>query len=185
MADKKEYSPEQVAKSILEKCSELYKSETIAKANTAHELETGAEPNNDDAECPEQLASDGTSLDSGEKKDKKKKIGEDGAEGEESSEGSEDIDSEDVAAADEDMDGDIDGADAIAEADKDEDGDIDGADAVAEKKEESKEAPKKEAVEPKKEDKDEDKDKKDKKLPFEKSERPLKSFMEKRSKKLK
>lgn len=173
MADKKEYSPEEVAKAILEKCTSIYKSEVLAKANTSHELETGAEPNNDDAECPEQLASDGTSLDSGDKK--KKKQG-------------------DIADADEDSDGDIDGSDALEEADKDEDGDIDGDDAIEAKEEESgedldgdgeageSEQHEEKAEAPKDEKKDE---KKDKKMPFQKSERPLKSFMEKRSKKTK
>ena len=55
----KSYSPEEVAVIILEKVKNLYKSSTLAKNNTAHEIEGGSEPVNNDAECPEYLEDKG------------------------------------------------------------------------------------------------------------------------------
>jgi len=83
MADKKEYTPQEVAEAILKKCQELYDGSTLAKANTAHEVESGSEASNSEAECTEQLTAGECAKegDSEEKKEKKK-------------EGSEDSDSE-------------------------------------------------------------------------------------------
>jgi len=169
MADKKEYTPQEVAEAILKKCQDLIAESKLAKANTAHEIEGGSEASNSEAECPEQLTA-GEVAKEGDQEKKKKKIG-----------GSE----EDLEEADEDMDGDVDGDDALAEADKDDDGDIDGSDALAEESEE-------------KEEESEDK-KKEKKAPFEKKEDmdkcgdmkaigkndKLKGFLDKRKKKVK
>ena len=76
MADNKEktYTPEEMAQAILNKCEELYKNSTLAKANTAHELEDGGEPSNDDSEAPEQLqVGEVTKPGQSEQKNKKKK----------------------------------------------------------------------------------------------------------------
>lgn len=167
MADKKEYSPEDVAKAILQKCSDLYKNSTLAKANTSHEIESGAEPHNDDAETPEELEAGEVANNFGaDKKKKKKKAG-------------------DMSEADSDGDGDIDGDDALEDADKDDDGDIDGDDAIEAKEEESgedldndDESEEGESAEHK-----EDKKKEKKELPFEKTEKPLAKFLAKREKK--
>lgn len=149
MAGKKEYTPQEAAIAILKKCQELYSVSVLAKANTAHEIETGGEPNNDEAECPEQLASGEVTKEGsfGGDKDKKKKKA-DGSE--ESSES--DVSEEESSAMEE-----------VAEEEVEEHNDQlhEGAD----HKDNSKE---------------EDEEKKNK---FEKSERPLKSFMEKRLKK--
>ena len=102
MSDKKEYSPLEVARAILNKCNELYKSEKIEKANTAHELENGSEPSNDEAETPEQLADSGNlgegSDENSEHKKKKKKKDSD----EEYEESSEEYDEEYDEDSDED-----------------------------------------------------------------------------------
>lgn len=153
MADKKEYSPEEVAKAILSKCNDLYKNSTLAKANTAHEVETGSEAHNDDAETPEQLEAGEVCKEGSFSADKKKKKkGED-------SEGSEESDSE---VSEEDVED-------IAEEEAEEE--------VEEHNEEMHEDEKEESED---EDEKEDKKKDKKELPFEKSERPLKAFMAKR-----
>ena len=58
MNDKKEktYTPAEAALLVLKKTEEMYKNSTLAKANTAHEVEVGEEPSNDEAECPAYLA---------------------------------------------------------------------------------------------------------------------------------
>jgi hypothetical protein len=94
----KEYSPEEVARTILAKAHDMLKNSTLFKANTSHEIELGEEPRNDDAEAPEYLANadiensdsgstDSQSSDSGESfgKKKKKKTNIDGEESEEES----------------------------------------------------------------------------------------------------
>lgn len=108
--EEKFYTPQEVAVAVLKKAEELIKAR-LAKANTSHEVETGEEPHNDEAEAPEYLASADieNSGAHGEKKAKK------GAS---------------PAAADKDGDGDVDGADAMQMADKDGDGDVDGEDAM-------------------------------------------------------
>lgn len=68
--DEKTYSPEEVAKAVLAKAHEMLKKSELAKANTAHEIEAGEEPNNDDAEAPEYLANADIE-ESGQKKKKK------------------------------------------------------------------------------------------------------------------
>lgn len=67
MSDKKEYSPVEVAQMLLERLKkniennpEVYGILEKAK-NTAHEIEAGSEPNNDEAECPESLCATGAS----------------------------------------------------------------------------------------------------------------------------
>lgn len=68
----KSYSPEEVARAILAKAHSMLKDSTLNKANTAHEIEAGEEPRNDDAEAPEYLANaDIEDADGGEKKKKK------------------------------------------------------------------------------------------------------------------
>lgn len=93
MADKekKEYSPQEVAEAILKKCQELYNNNSLAKSNTAHEIEAGQEAKNDDAEAPEQLQQgEVTKPDSGDSKyGKKKSEGESEDESEDESEESE------------------------------------------------------------------------------------------------
>jgi len=104
------YTAEEVATAVLKKTEELLKASSLFKNNTAHEVETGEEPNNDEAEAPEYLANADIE-DSGAhgvKKPKKGKLG----------------------TADVDGDGDVDGDDALALADKDGDGDLDGDDAI-------------------------------------------------------
>ena len=62
MSEKKEYSPEEVARKIVGSIyGQLKKNEDkLAKAkNTAHEIENGGEPNDDNAECPASLAASG------------------------------------------------------------------------------------------------------------------------------
>lgn len=75
MSDRSEknYTPQEAAMAILEKCKELYKNSTLAKANTSHEIEPGGEPSNDDAECPEQLQSGEVTKEGSFGSDKKKK----------------------------------------------------------------------------------------------------------------
>lgn len=72
--DKKEYTPREVAVEILKKTHDMLSKNSIMKANTAHEIESGEEPNNDDAECPEYLANaDIEGSDKDNKRDKKAK----------------------------------------------------------------------------------------------------------------
>jgi hypothetical protein len=59
MSDKKEFTPVEFAKKILEGVHNQLKKheELLAKSkNSAHEIDAGEEPNNDDAECPPMLA---------------------------------------------------------------------------------------------------------------------------------
>lgn len=70
--EEKQYTAEEVARAVLQKAHEVLKSSKLAKANTAHEIEAGQEPKNDEAEAPEYLANaDIENSDSGEKKKKK------------------------------------------------------------------------------------------------------------------
>lgn len=57
MSDKKQFTPRDLAVKILENVYEqIKKSEVLAKSkNTAHEIDNGEEPKNDEAECPESL----------------------------------------------------------------------------------------------------------------------------------
>jgi hypothetical protein len=87
MSDIKEekfYTAQEVAVKVLEKAHEMMKKSEIFKSNTAHEVEAGEEPKNDDSECPEYLADADIENDGahGEKEGKKKK----GAEGDKHSE---------------------------------------------------------------------------------------------------
>lgn len=103
--EKKEYTPEEAARILLERCHSLYKNSTLAKSNTAHEIETGGEPNNDDAEAPEQLqAGEVCKPEAGEGKKKKKG----------SEEGSEDGETEEIDVPSEEVDGDY-GSDDMEE----------------------------------------------------------------------
>ena len=65
MSDKKEYSPLEVAHLIAERLQVLAKS-----ANSAHEIDAGEEPNDDNAECPPSLADSGFSSESSENSEK-------------------------------------------------------------------------------------------------------------------
>lgn len=67
----KTYSPEEVAMAVLAKAQEM-----LSKSNTAHEIEAGEEPHNDDAEAPEYLANADIE-ESGQKKKNKKQSEED------------------------------------------------------------------------------------------------------------
>jgi hypothetical protein len=49
------YSPDEVAKMVLNKVLDTYKNSKLAKSNTSHEIEAGQEPTAPDAEAPEQL----------------------------------------------------------------------------------------------------------------------------------
>jgi hypothetical protein len=93
MSDKKTYTASEVARMILEKTHQtLRKHEELLKSkNSAHEIDLGEEPNNDEAECPESLKASG-SASSGEKSEKKPKA--------ESSESSEDPAMEDEPLSD-------------------------------------------------------------------------------------
>jgi hypothetical protein len=72
MSDEKKYTPEEATQAIFKKVHEMLKKSEIYKAsNTAHEVENGEEPQNDDAECPEYLANADIEGD-GDKKAKKK-----------------------------------------------------------------------------------------------------------------
>jgi hypothetical protein len=106
MAEKKEYTPKEVADAVLRKCEELYKSSKLAKANTAHEIEPGSEASNDEAECPEQLSGSGEISEGAEKKKKKESSEEDSefSESEDYSDNEEDSGSEDKEENSEDKD---------------------------------------------------------------------------------
>ena len=74
--EEKTYTPQEAAAAVLGKVHELLKKSELIKANTAHEVEAGEEPRNDDAEAPEYLANADIEG-SGEKKEKKKEQSED------------------------------------------------------------------------------------------------------------
>lgn len=64
MSEKKMFTAEEVARMLLEKAhNTLKKHEDILKKskNTAHEIDAGEEPNNDEAECPDSLKGEGSS----------------------------------------------------------------------------------------------------------------------------
>lgn len=64
MSDKKTYSPAEVARMILEKTHNVLKKheEMLFKSkNSAHEIDAGEEPKNDEAECPDSLKGEGAS----------------------------------------------------------------------------------------------------------------------------
>jgi len=54
------YTAKEMAVAALKKYQELCENKDLSKANTSHEIEGGEEPNIEDAECPEQLAAEGT-----------------------------------------------------------------------------------------------------------------------------
>jgi len=56
MSEDKKYSAEEAARLVLSAIHGTLKKSELLKSNTSHEVETGDEPNNDDAECPEYLA---------------------------------------------------------------------------------------------------------------------------------
>lgn len=110
MSEKKEYSPIEVAQEIAKRISNQLKKyeDTMAKSkNSAHEIDAGEEPNNDEAECPESLAAgsqssegsqeapQGDSQESSEEGEEKKKV---------KKEGEEDNSSEDESQEDESQD---------------------------------------------------------------------------------
>jgi len=110
--DNKFYSPEEAAAKVLDKIKELYKNSSISKSNTAHEIELGEEPRNDDAECPASLAEGSEGFEGSSEEDKKKKNPFKGSsetdEYEEMDEGSEEEQDEDAAKYEKDEeDGDI------------------------------------------------------------------------------
>ena len=53
--EEKTYSAQEVAAIILKKSHELLKKSEVVKSNNSHEVETGEEPSNEDAECPKYL----------------------------------------------------------------------------------------------------------------------------------
>jgi hypothetical protein len=64
MSEKKMFTAEEVARMLLEKAhNTLKKHEDILKKskNTAHEIDAGEEPKNDEAECPDSLKGEGNS----------------------------------------------------------------------------------------------------------------------------
>jgi hypothetical protein len=61
MDNKKQYTPEEAARKVLEHVEKLYKSSMLYKTNTAHEVEAGSEPMDNGAECPPSLAAQGES----------------------------------------------------------------------------------------------------------------------------
>ncbi len=114
MADKKQkqekfYTAEEVAHAVLKKAHELLKASSLYKANTSHELETGEEPHNDEAEAPEYLANADIENSGAHGEKKNKKSAAPGIEG-----------------ADKDGDGDIDGDDAIEAQEEATGEDLDG-----------------------------------------------------------
>lgn len=70
--EKKEFTPQETAVAVLKKALELYKNSDLYKSNSAHEVDPGEEPNNDDAECPESLADQGTKFEAKHEQKKKK-----------------------------------------------------------------------------------------------------------------
>lgn len=143
--EEKFYTPEEVATAILKKAQELLSSSALFKANTSHEVETGEEPNNDEAEAPEYLANADIE-DSGAHGEKKSKKAKPGIDGDES-----------IASADIDGDGDVDGDDAIEAAEEASGQDLDGDEEVGEP-EEHKKAVDAAAKQAPKDDEDEDSD---------------------------
>ena len=106
MSEKKEYSPIEVAQEIAKRISSQLKKyeDTMAKSkNSAHEIDAGEEPNNDEAECPESLAA-GSQASEGsqeasesvsEEGEEKKKVKKEGEEDESSEDESQEDESED------------------------------------------------------------------------------------------
>lgn len=160
------YTPEEVARAILKRSHELLKESGLFKSNSSHEIESGGEPSNDEAEAPEYLASADieNSGAHGEKTKKAKAAG-------------------GIESADKDGDGDIDGDDAIEAQEESSGQDLDGDGEAGEKPEHkakiaaaAKEAPKadddkdpKETIKAATEEKSTP-EAKDKKPPFAKSE---------------
>ena len=75
MSEKKMFTAAEVARMILEKTHNTLKKheEMLQKSkNTAHEIDAGEEPNNDEAECPESLKGEGSSEASGSEPKKSK-----------------------------------------------------------------------------------------------------------------
>jgi len=70
----KVYTKEEAARAVLAKAHEMLKNSILTKSNTAHEIEAGEEPNNDDAETPEYLAN--ADIENSDTKKNKKKAGE-------------------------------------------------------------------------------------------------------------
>lgn len=116
MAEKKNkeekfYTAEEVARAILAKAHDMLKASSLVKANSSHEIESGGEPSNDEAEAPEYLAN--------------ADIENSGAHGEKTKKKSA-APAGDIAQADKDGDGDIDGDDAIEAEEENSGQDIDG-----------------------------------------------------------
>lgn len=71
MSNTKKYTAEEVARMIADRAAEIMKKHEISSEymeqilekskNTAHEIDAGEEPNNDDAECPASLGGEGSS----------------------------------------------------------------------------------------------------------------------------
>jgi len=74
MSDNKTYTAQEVARMILEKTQETLKKheELLKSKNSAHEIDLGEEPKNDEAECPESLKANGSA--SSDKKSEKKPL---------------------------------------------------------------------------------------------------------------
>lgn len=159
----KTYSPEEVARKVLEKCQEIYNNNVLAKAeaNSSHVIEAGEEPNNDDAECPESLAYSGENPEAS-KRDKPKKD-------DSSLEHEEEMDEEEEIAHDAAENRDDEKDEDIIEADEEADELADEEDGELADEEESEE------------ESEEEEEKKKKK--FEKSESKLGKFLAKKEEK--
>lgn len=161
--DAKTYTAEEVTKAILGRVHEMLK-----KSNTSHEVETGEEPYNDDAECPALLAdadieNSGDSQPDRKKKSNKPSFGDDSSDDEEmpDEEMEDEILNDAMENEDDEMDSDsieadeeMDSEDEMPEADENGEFDEEMDEDVAEDDAEGKPAKKvvKEAAKPKKED---------------------------------
>lgn len=171
----KTYTPEEAAILVLKKTEELYKNSSLSKSNSSHEVETGEEASNDEAECPEYLASADIESGSSTGKHGEAKSSESDVEFSEEdkdmefSEEDKDKKKKKVPEHEEGM------GEEEKEIHDETESDSDEEEVVSDKKVESQE--KDEADSDKIEDKEEDK-KEDKKFPFQKAEK-LNNFMQK------
>lgn len=123
------YTPEEVARQVLAKVMETYKNSNLAKSNTSHEIESGSEPINTDAEAPEHLT--GKNL-KGVKKTKQHAGRSEN--GEQESEGEQDEENQEVEESAE-----HEAAEAVDEHNEDMHGEPEDVDSAFEEEEESEE----------------------------------------------
>lgn len=169
MTDNKEktYTPKEMLEAARNKMVDLYKNSTLVK-NSAHELETGGEPSNDDSEAPEQLqVGEVTKPGQGEQKNKKKQNA-DGSDVE-YEEGDEEYSEDETPEHEEGMDTETKGIHDATEGESDKE-EVDADKDIAAQESDEEDADKIE-------DKEEKKPKKEgKKPPFVKSEKMTKSL---------